>query len=335
MRKLRTMTTDSSGGPTVVVDAAHVLGTTAGSLIQRSTQIRKSVDDALTAKKSKDKGLGKSKGKAVDNGVSASGAASKDKKTSQPSTNSLADFLNGASAAQQSQIKMISQVFEAMDADGDGQLSVADVRAYFRTIGRNASDLVVRKWIGQRDVDQDGAVSLAEFVSSYSLQLDPASLIKGIPASHTTSPVTAAFGALCLGNSPAEVADACIATEEYVRRVLDSPSVHSFWRIFISDDAFNKRIGRLFGGIKLIQSMGFEPEQNGTVMALRDPTGRAWDSLPVDIRVMMNTRLGELKSHEQALMEPSVSNIAAGKSNFDPILLMSLNLSFHKCSHTK
>lgn len=70
--------------------------------------------------------------------------------------------------------------------------------------------------------------------------------------------------------------------------------------------------GRLFGGVKLIQAMGFESEQNGTVFALRDSAGRVWDTLPNESRVTLTARLLELKSREQALAEPSVSNIAAG-----------------------
>lgn len=233
---------------------------------------------------------------------------------------SIADFYRGASAAQQAQIKMIVRVFEGMDADKDGLLSAADVRAYFRSVGRSATDGIVHKWIASRDVDQDGAVSLAEFVASYSLQLDPASATSsssgGSSSSGTAaarvSPVTPAFGAVCLGNSPAEVQEACVAAEEYVRRILDSPAVQSYWRIFVADDAFARRIGRLFGGVKLMQALGFEPEQNGTVLALRDPSGRVWDTLPSDVRVLLNKRLGELMSHEQAMTEPSVSNVAAG-----------------------
>jgi len=33
---------------------------------------------------------------------------------------------------------MIKQIFNLMDADKDGLLSVSDVKAYFRAIGRNA-----------------------------------------------------------------------------------------------------------------------------------------------------------------------------------------------------
>ena len=59
-------------------------------------------------------------------------------------------------------------------------------------------------------------------------------------------------------------------------------------------------------------ALGFEPEQNGAVIAVRDPTGRVWESLPSDVRIILSNRLSELKSHEQAHTEPSVSNVAAG-----------------------
>ena len=70
---------------------------------------------------------------------------------------SVAAFMKGASPAQAAQLEMIKEVFAQMDADADGLLSMGDVRAYFRTIGRNASDLVTRRWIRSRDIDQDGA----------------------------------------------------------------------------------------------------------------------------------------------------------------------------------
>ena len=157
-------------------------------------------------------------------------------------------------------------------------------------------------------------VGLGEFVASYAAQLDPASKsISGgtaLPATKA-SPVASAFGALCLGNPPGDVKKACDAAEEYVRKVLDAPTVQSFWRIVVHDDGFHHSIGHLFAGVKLMQALGFEAEQNGAVLALRDPTGRTWDSLPMDVRAMLTTRLDELRSHSHALEEPSISNIAA------------------------
>ena len=240
------------------------------------------------------------------------------------SLTSLAMFLDGASPAQQLQVEMLRRVFKSMDADNDGFLSVADVRAYFRTQCRPNSDAIVRKWIQDRDIDQDGAVSLPEFVASYAQQLDPNSFsLKDGSGNHSSSnpnahhglisPVAGAFGALKFGNSLVEVSVACSAAEGYIRKVLDAPSVSAYWRIFLNDSTFNSKIGRLFGGVQLMNALGFQPEDNGSVIALRDPSGKSWDSIPVDVRTKLIHRLQELLSHSESLHEPTVSNIAAGE----------------------
>jgi hypothetical protein len=108
-----------------------------------------------------------------------------------------------------------------------------------------------------------------------------------------------------------EARAACTAAAGYLRRVLDEPAVHAFWRINVHDTAFASAVGRLFGGVPLMHALGFEGEQNGTVLALRDPTGRVWTSLPAEARVQLRTRLDELLSHMHALDEPSISNVAA------------------------
>lgn len=33
--------------------------------------------------------------------------------------------------------------------------------------------------------------------------------------------------------------------------------------------------------------IGFMPEDNGAVIAVRDPNGRIWDSVPADVRVVL------------------------------------------------
>lgn len=239
----------------------------------------------------------------------------------------LTAFLKGATAAQRAQVDMIQRVFAEMDADNDGMLTVSDVRAYFRAIGRTATDAYTRRWIRDRDVDQDGAVSLAEFVASFALQLDPASHFSAADGSlHAPradpAPVAVAFGALRLGSSTPEVLDACEATEEYVCKILESPSVSSFWRILVKDDAFHRRIGRLFGGVKLMTAMGFQAEDNGAVLAIRDPNGKSWDTVPQDVKMLLKNRLDELLSHKHALLEPSISNIAAGTSAYTIMLTL-------------
>ena len=305
---LRAMDGLEEGAPTGGVaaqDAAHVLGTTVKALEERSKQVRKSVEESQGKPKEAQKDA-KSKAAAKDGQVS----------TAVPDVKS---FYRGASAAQLSQLRMIEEVFKQMDADGDGLLSVSDVRAYFRTIGRNASDLITRRWIRTRDIDQDGAVSLSEFVAAFAPQLDPASKFvdaQGKLSDPAVGPsaITIAFGALKLGSTTAEALEACKAAAEYVRRVIDAPSIKSFWSIMVNDALYNKRIGRLFGGTHLMNALGFLPENNGAVLALRDPNGKSWDVVPQDVKVRLNVSLEELSSHEQALLEPTVSNIAAVSS---------------------
>jgi hypothetical protein len=177
--------------------------------------------------------------------------------------------------------------------------------------------LAVRKWISARDIDQDGAVSLSEFVASYAQQLDPASKFIGsdgrlADADSSVSGIAEAFGALRLGGTGLEVLAACEAVEEYVRRILDSPSVRAFWSIDLKEDNYRRRVGRLFGSTKLMQALGFSIENNGSILALRDPNGKEWDTVPHAVRVNLNKKLEDLLTHKSSLLEPSISNIAAG-----------------------
>lgn len=231
----------------------------------------------------------------------------------------LQPFLRGASAAQKVQIEMITQVFTKMDADGDGLLSMNDVRLYFRAIGRNSSDLEVRKWINSRDIDQDGAVCLSEFVASYSLQLDPRSMTAALDGhnvadvkSTNISNIAVAFGLVRLGCTVHETVIACEAAEAYVRRILDSPTDSSHWSISVEDVSFHKHIGRLFGGVKLMVALGFHLEQNGRVLTVAYSDSKGAEVVSAENRKSLNRRLEELQSHRSSLQELTVSNIAAG-----------------------
>lgn len=275
---------------------------------------------------------------------------------------SLENFLKNASNAQISQIEMIKSVFEKMDIDKDGLLTINDVKVYFKSIGRHSTDLAVRQWIESRDIDQDGAVSLVEFIASFSLQLDPtkvssyephtqnagiyhsrseSSLLKsssvstltkndskqtmhksrsGQSHSHATalnekasvSSLTIAIGTLKLGNTLPEVLTAIEAIVEYIRRVLDSPTISSYWSIPLHDKIYHAKIGRLFGGTKVMHAIGFLPEENSSVIALRNNDDKPWEIVPFQVRNELNVRLDELLSHKNALLEPTISNIAAG-----------------------
>ena len=303
-----------------VSDTAHITGLTESSLRQKSKK------DTITGKhdlnNSKQLKRGKTstiRTKAPTTTELSSTNISVGKNYSTEPIH-LQNFLRGASVAQKAQIGMIQDVFSKMDVDGDGLLSINDVRQYFRAIGKFASDLEVRKWINSRDIDQDGTVSLSEFIASYSLQLDPRSVADKSTSKGTSthqlgdvSELTEAFGLVRLGNSVSEAVMACEAAEGYTRRILDAPSNQAFWSIAVNDEGFRQRIGKLFGGSKLMTALGFHFEQNGAILTVANTDGKGSDALSPENRKSLSNKLRELQNHRTSLQELTISNIAAGK----------------------
>ena len=132
-----------------VKDSANVLGTTASALAERTKKLHSTLNDrsktAGAAGANGTKGGKASSGK--DPAIQAVHKSLEPKKAQVGPVLSIAAFLRGASPAQQAQIRMISDVFEAMDVDKDGLISVGDVRAYFRAIGRSSNDTVTRRYV--------------------------------------------------------------------------------------------------------------------------------------------------------------------------------------------
>jgi hypothetical protein len=288
--------------PETLNDAAHVLGVTKETLKASHSEKLKTYD----GKKS-----------STTSAIKRPASAPRDmtKKHKESKLNVVNMLLANSNPAQKLQLAMIQEVFTLMDADKDGLLTAPDIKAYFRSIGRQSTDDVIRKWILHRDIDQDGAVSLKEFIASFSLQLDSTSAGYGKEKESTStiteSSVTSAFGALRLGNTLEEVLIACETVEEYIRRVLESPSVKAFWNISTEDKIYHQKIGRLFSGTKFIVAMGFVLEGNSTILALKNNQDRPWDTVPIDVRINLNKNLDEMLSHKAALMEPRISNLAA------------------------
>lgn len=226
---------------------------------------------------------------------------------------SLTAYLKGATSAQIAQVEMIRRVFNSMDADGDGLLSAADIKAYFLSIGRPSTDQIVRKWIRERDVDQDGVISLEEYVSSFSYQLDPSSHHPWLKDSTPSiSSVATAFGSMKLACSSIELTVAVTAAVGYVQRILDSPSTKEFWKISLNESEFHQKIGHIFGGVKLMLALGFDLEANGQILALKN-NGPPWEIVPSEIRKNLTRGVEELQFHKNSLAEPTISNIAAGR----------------------
>ena len=309
-----------------VSDTAHITGLTETSLRQKSKH------DIMTGQHDPNNKKQQKRGKLLTTrtkSLSTTELLSTNKSlglNSSAGHNHLQNFMRGASVAQKAQISMIQDVFKKMDVDGDGLLSVNDVRQYFRAIGKYASDVEVRKWISSRDIDQDGTVSLSEFIASYSLQLDPRTVVEK-PSSkggntHEVSEVselTEAFGLVRLGNTESEVVMACESAEGYIRRILDAPSNQALWSIAVVDENFRRRIGKLFGGTKLMTALGFHFEQNGAVLTVANVDGKGSDLISPEKRQILSNKLRELQSHRSSLQELTVSNIAAGISYTFPL----------------
>jgi hypothetical protein len=281
---------------TTLKDAAHVAGTTTQSLLDRSKALHGAT-------------------KTLKGNATIEVKPQKLGSTLSSTSKQVSAMLAHASEQQAVQIDQIKQVFIAMDANGDGQLGFDDVKAYFKATGRTSSDSYVRQWINQRDTDKDAAVSLREFIESFAHLLAPNTAddlgSHGFPV---ISPVTAAFGMLRLGSTTVQIANACAAAQTYVQKVIDSPSVSTYWRIFVNDAGYQSKIGHLVGGAQLMFALGFKLSDDHSMLCLRDPNGKTWDTVPADVRNKMKQALHELLLHADSLNEPTISNIAAVSS---------------------
>ena len=154
-----------------------------------------------------------------------------------------------------------------------------DLKQYFRSIGREVTDSQLRHWVRIRDIDHDGVVSLSEYVASFVNQLDPENDDKIEPPA--VSALTTAVGALRIGSSIAECVEAIRAIEEYIQRILDSPSNSLYWRIAKHDKVYSSKVGRLFGGDKILigklQPFSFsKPPKFTSICSFRVFVRRKW-----------------------------------------------------------
>ncbi|RYH28862.1 hypothetical protein EON65_10585 [archaeon] len=242
------------------------------------------------------------------------------KTTSKSSLKDLSSFTKNASPAQIAQIRMIRKVFDEMDGDKDGVLSVDDVKQYFHSKGRRETDAFIRKWIANRDIDQDGAVSLVEFISSYTSVLDlggglakgnPAQLDKGI---QSVTSITLAFGALRAANHERDVIMVCDEVTDLISKIIATPQVAELRTIHTSEEKFHRYVGRIMNATKLLMAFGFRPENNGSLLTLRDESGRDYELVPPNVLKELKSKLEELNCHRQSLTELSISNVAAVSS---------------------
>ena len=56
---------------------------------------------------------------------------------------------------------------------------------------------------------------------------------------------------------------------------------------------------------------GFEPEDNGEVLALRDATGKKWTQIPTERLEQLKVALAEVEAQRRGLEHPEVADVQA------------------------
>ena len=222
----------------------------------------------------------------------------------------------GKTDIQKLQIHMMKEAFRKYDHAGKGYVTDADVRATLRSVGEDASESKVRAWIRERDLDQDGVVSLDEFVAAYAPLLEHRFLPPGddddIDSKNTVAfHIASAVGEMRLLASIVESHNAITGIISILDNMVEHPSVQKYWRISTLDPSFDRRIGRHAAALRILKICGFISEENSTVLALFNPSGKPWSRLPEDVIATIRNTRACLVAHSRALEDPSIGDIGA------------------------
>ncbi|GMH61970.1 hypothetical protein TL16_g03380, partial [Triparma laevis f. inornata] len=254
-------------------------------------------------------------------------------------------FLKGRTGVQRAQLVMLKDAFDAFDHDKDGFITAADLKGFWRAKGEDNSETRILNFIKSKDINHDGRVTYEEFAVSYSNLLQPETkawvgLEKGSKSSKSksskaskkggtvtfsvdidpeevddgASPVAAAFGALRLCTTIPQCLIAVQRVEAIIKKILETPSAKSYWRIKVNDPDFHTNVGRHYGGIALVKAFGFAQEENGAVLALSEKTASdkataasghsRWERPPPDVIKSLRDDLKELSIHMAGLLSP-------------------------------
>jgi PUB domain/EF-hand domain pair len=273
----------------------------------------------------------KSKQQQLSKTVPARNIKSALKRTPNGKSNGSSNNSSSAAGVSSLQMQLLRQSFSALDASHNGKLSATEVKAALHRMGRDASDKAVANWIQSRDINQDGAVSIDEFIASFNATLTSPVKRNGNTSAFSTAndtvisevtSVSAAFGALRLAASINE----CKAAAEYVLKIIDAvlqaPTTKSHWQIARRQADFHKAVGRFSSGIVLMQAVGYRLEQNGAVLALHSSNSddTAWSTVPHDVIAMLKEKRLQLSAHIESLHYPATSDIAAVSAAFATVV---------------
>ena len=244
-----------------------------------------------------------------------------------------------ASSVKRAQLKMVETAFNRF-AQTREFITAVDVRRTFREMGRGASDKEVMRWIKEHDVDQDGRVSLSEFMLSFGhlmqrnidapevegeLGVDNLTKLHGLPT------IAAAIGSLRLAVSTEQLVVAIETVDSFIAPILEDPTNSSRWRISVSSTAYVETLREIDGGLILLNSCGFILEENSSVLAFKGPprlkekVRKRWSSVPAIVLEWLSNTRAALKSQLHALEFPNVSNIMAVESAVELLLSAAKN----------
>ncbi len=243
----------------------------------------------------------------------AKGKAKAEGKNKKREPSELEKSLKG-DKVREAQLQLCRKAFENLDVDGDDYITPRDLKVAFARDGREA--FMIPAWIAQRDLDQDGAVSFDDFLHSVASSF--AVSAKAKPKKGDTDDdddaIASSLGVLRLSAKPKDVQDVVSYVQRCLGKVLEAPHEPKYWRI-----STKEKFARYAGGIALVQACGFSLEENGSVLALRDPEGRRWDSVPEEVLEKLKAAKQELEGRSKTLDLPSVPDIAAVSKAVDSL----------------
>jgi hypothetical protein len=121
-------------------------------------------------------------------------------------------FKNGSKV----HIDLLKRVFEKLDLDKDGFVGIEDLQTHLRSAGVIKSQNFARDWLKEKDIDQDGRISLEEFL----LHFLPKSSIKV----SLDNSLKASLGLIRLFCSPTEAVRICESAMEQMSYLLQDHS---------------------------------------------------------------------------------------------------------------
>ncbi len=211
------------------------------------------------------------------------------------------------------QLSLIHEDFNRLGTLNEGHITPAGLTRAFKLMGKDSSNPTVKKWIKERDANNDGCVDFDEFLLSLStlLPIDGSKYIL-----HDNSEdkgrrqiISTAFGYMRLHNSLLRCREATKFVINHINLTLASPNDLSLWYVSLNADDVHSNVGSLFGGISLFEAAGWRVSKVNRSTLVLDTYNGEWDRVPTDVLKKLDEEKGYLMSHLRSLDHPNIFNI--------------------------